>query len=674
MRNKILFVASLLIIASMVLAACATPTAEVKEVVKTVIVEKEGETVIETVEVEKIVEVEKTAEPEAAMEFKSADPKTFTLVTFGDTDTLDPAWNYESAGDAIIDNLYDQLVVYEGSDASKVVPELASSWEVLDGGLTYVFQIREGVKFHEGQDLTPEDVAYSFQRGLLQGGGWSPQWLYTEAFFGADVYDVAELVDPSGALDDDVEGLQAADPALLLAACETVTSKIVADDAAGTVTFYLAQSWAPLMATLAGSWGSIIDKDWSIENGTWDGDCATWQNFYGITSGSGPIQTIANGTGPFKLDHWTPGEETVLVANENYWVSEPLYEGGPSGPPAFDRVVRLSVDEWGTRFAMMQAGDADWASVPVENRPQVDPLVGEWCEFADWGVYECEPTENPNGPLRLWKGTPGTSRTDALFVFDIAVEGGNPYVGSGELDGNGIPADFFSDVHVRKAFNYCFDWDVFIHDVFAGEAVQNYGPINWGMLGYNPDGPHYSYDLEMCQAEIEQAWGGAVAENGFRFQIGYNTGNTTRQIVAQILQTNFSDIDDKYQIEIIGLPWPSFLAAYRGQRLPIAVSGWGQDIADPHNWAQPFMVGTYAARQGLPEDMLAEYGALVSAGVAGTTDQERIDAYYALGQADYDNATAIRLVVGTGRSYIQRWVNHFINPAWYEPYYFISKE
>jgi peptide/nickel transport system substrate-binding protein len=336
--------------------------------------------------------------------------------------------------------------------------------------------------------------------------------------------------------------------------------------------------------------------------------------------------------------------------------------------------VRLSVDEWGTRFAMAQAGDADWFSVPVENRSQVDPLVGEWCEFEDWGVYNCEPTENPDAPLRLWRGTPGTSRTDAMFVFDVNVEGGNPYVGSGELDGNGIPSDFFSDIHVRKAFNYCFDWDIFINEVYQGEAVQNYGPVNFGMLGYNPDGPHYSFDPEMCQAEIEQAWGGAVAENGFRFQIAYNTGNTTRQTIAEILQANFADIDAKYNIEIIGLPWPSFLAAIRASRLPIYVSGWGQDIADPHNWAQPFLVGTYAARQNLPEDLVAEFGEYVSAGVAGTTDEERMEAYYEVGQIDYDNAIAIRLVVGTGRSYHQRWVNFFINSAWYEPYYYFSKE
>ena len=261
-------------------------------------------------------------------------------------------------------------------------------------------------------------------------------------------------VDETGALDDDPEGLQAADPELLMAACQAVMDAFVADG--DTVTMNLGQSWSPWLATLAQSWGSIVDKDWAIANGAWDGDCATWQNYYGITSENSPLRDVVNGTGPYMLDYWTPGEEVVLVANPNYWRVEqdvPMFEGGPTGP-SVPRVVKRGVTEWGTRFAMMQAGDADFTDVPRQNVTQIDPLVGEWCEWsvAD-SAFTCAPTENADAPLRLFKGAPSTSRTDAMFVFEVNVEGGNPYVGSGELDGNGIPADFFSDIHVRKAFN-----------------------------------------------------------------------------------------------------------------------------------------------------------------------------------------------------------------------------
>ena len=155
--------------------------------------------------------------------------------------TLDPAWNYETAGDGILEDTMDMLVAYQGPDAVSFAPELATSWEVSDDGTMYTFTIREGIKFHEGQDLDPEDVAYSFQRGILQGGGWSPQWLYTEAFFGTGTYDIAELVNADCA--DDPECLQAEDPATLQAACEAVTSAIYVDGQ--DVVFQLAQPWAP---------------------------------------------------------------------------------------------------------------------------------------------------------------------------------------------------------------------------------------------------------------------------------------------------------------------------------------------------------------------------------------------------------------------------------------------
>jgi len=594
-------------------------------------------------------------------DFASADPNTLMWATHGDTDTLDPAWNYESAGDAIILNIYDQLVTYNGPDATSFVPSLATEWDIQDGGQTYVFTIREGVKFHNGNDLTPEDVEYTFERGLLQGGTWSPQWLYTEALFGTGIYDVAELVDPEGTLDDDPEALQAADADALMAACQQVTDAIEVDG--NTVVFKLSQSWSPWLATLAQSWGSIIDMEWAMEQGAWDGDCATWQNYYGITSDTTPLRDVVNGTGPYKLDHWTPGEETVLAMNEDYWRTEPVFEGGPTGP-SIERIVVKGVDEWGTRYAMLQAGDADIATVPRENVAQVDPLVGLLCEWdADAGTFACEEAEYPNQPLQLFKGHPSVVRTDAFFVFDINVEGGNPYVGSGELDGNGIPPDFFSDIHVRRAFNYCFDWDAFIADALVGEGVQNVGPLIPGMTGYDPNGPHYSYDTDKCVEELQQAWDGEVWEKGFRFQIAYNTGNVTRQTVAQILQTTFYEIDPKFQVEVIGLPWPSFLEAIRGSRIPIFISGWQEDIHDPHNWAQPFLVGTYANRQVMPDDMHDEFKELVSAGVAAGTPEERAEIYKQITQKDYDYAPGIRLAVATGRHYEQRWLEgYYYNP------------
>ncbi|MBP9040880.1 MAG: hypothetical protein KBF64_03800 [Anaerolineaceae bacterium] len=358
----------------------------------------------------------------------SPDDTTFTYVTItGGPDTFDPALAYDTASGEIIQNVYETLVFYDGEATDKFVPQLAESWTVSDDGTVWTFNIRKGVKFHEGGDLTPSDVAYSFQRGLLQGGYSSPQWLLAEPFLGVGNDDITMLVD-GGASADDKETLLKNDPAVLKAACEKVQAAIVADDAAGTVTMTLAQAWGPFLATIANGWGSIMDKEWVIENGGWDGSCDTWQNYYGMTSAEDPFTAIMNGTGPFKLDHWTNGQEVVLVRNDNYWRE----------PAKLQYVKIVEVGEFGTRFAMLQAGEADAIVVPAEYRAQVDPLVGEARIYdAEANTYkEAQPVcavdtdklglerftlcDTPsNQPLRLYYGRPGLQQDVILFNFLI---------------------------------------------------------------------------------------------------------------------------------------------------------------------------------------------------------------------------------------------------------------
>jgi ABC-type transport system substrate-binding protein len=355
-----------------------------------------------------------------------ADPTTFTEATIGEPESFDPAYDYENFGIYLMMNVYDTLVFYDRESAIEFVPQLAESWDISSDGLTYTFHIRQGVTFHEGGTLTPSDVAYSLQRGLLQGGSYTPQWLFYEALFGVDTFtecgypDISCLVDPTGAMMDDRETLATADPAALVGACEAVQGAVVADDAAGTVTLNLTQPWGPMIATLAQAWGSAMDREWVIEHGGWDGSCDTWQNYYAMTAEEDPFRNIMNGTGPFMLDHWTEGEEIVLTRNPNYWRTAevgPAWEGGPTGPAALERVVIKLVDEWGTRFAMLQAGDADHVLVPPENRPQVDPLVGETCVYdLTTAGFNCEQTGDG---FRMYRGLPSVTRTDVFFNFNI---------------------------------------------------------------------------------------------------------------------------------------------------------------------------------------------------------------------------------------------------------------
>jgi peptide/nickel transport system substrate-binding protein len=629
--------------------------------------------------------------------------------TTGEAATLDPALAYDTASGEIIQNVYETLIFYNREKATDFVPMLATevpstaNGDISADGKTIVFKIRSGVTFHNGDPMTPSDVAYSFIRGILQSGPNSPQWILTEPFFGPGMQDASMIVEAvkGGAkpgdtltpaqiakfsattLNGDPASLQKVDPAVLKTTCDWVSSLITADDAKGTVTFKLASAWGPFLPAIANTWGAVVDKKWVAANKGWDGACADWQTFYSAAPENDPINDIENGTGPYKLATWTKGQEIDLDAITGYWQKTAAWQGAPTGDPAIKHVVIKQVAEWGTRFSMLQAGDADLAVVPRANVAQVDPLVGEQANFdtakSDFGPLA--PSKTPDQPLRLDKGAPALAQDTLMFNFNINVAGGNPYVGSGKLDGKGIPANFFSDVNVRKGFEYCFDWNTMISSYWQGEAIQSFTLPLPGMPGYDAAGPHYTFDATKCgdafkASTLKAADGKSLWDTGFTFQLVYNTGNTSRLTVAQILNSNLAKVNKKFQIQILGVPWPTILTEYQHSRLPAFIIGWQEDYHDPHDWYQPFLVGTYGSNQNFPADLLKTFNDGVVAGVTQVDPAKRDTIYKGLNQVIYDNATMILLPLGTGRHYEQRWVQgYFYNPMYGGFYYYsLSKK
>jgi len=694
--RKLYVLIAVLLAAGMIFSACQPqPAPEVP-------VEKPTDAPSEPVATEPVVTEPGTTEVpavESAMEFKSKDPTTLTIA-YADlsVDTLDPALAYDTMSGEILQNIYETLIFYDGESLSKFVPQLAAEMPtVSEDGLVYTFKIRPDVKFHNGDVLTPTDVAYSFQRGLLQGGTSSPQLLLAEPFLGVGMDDISLLVDPEGGLYDDRAGIIAADPAVVKAACETVQAAIVPDDAAGTVTMTLKQAWGPFLSTIANNWGAIVDKKWVGENGGWDGTCDTWQDFYGMASADDPISTVANGTGPFKLDKFVNQDEIVLVRNDEYWRE----------PAKLEKVVFKQVPEWGTRFAMMQTGDADLVTVPPANRSQMDALVGQMGEYdASTDTYgalvdicgydgsklaaekfvPCEAGVTSENPFVVRIGRPNLSMDVLLPNWNIATseESPNPYIGSGQLDGNGIPADFFSDIHVRKALAYCFDWETFIDDVFAGEAVKSFQLPLLGQVGYDPDMPQYEFDLAKCEEEFkladidkdgipagEETDGTDVWNVGFRVQMAYNQGNNTRQTIAEILSNNLATVNDKFSVETLGLPWATYLRIQRAKQLPLLTGGWLEDIHDPYNWFQPYTYGTYGGRQGLPTELKQEFQSDLVKAVTEPDEASRAELYKAISMKYYDLAVAIPLETTTTHGFAQRWVKgQVLNPIFSGGYYY----
>ena len=592
-RKFIFTLVAVCVIAAMLLPACQEEEAgEVKE-----------------------VEKEEPAQPDIK------NPGTFIYATIGPPDSLDPAYAYDTSSGEIIQAVYETLLFWKGESTTEFDPILATEWTVSEDGKTYRFKIRKGVEFHNGNTMTPEDVEYSFERGMVQDYGAGPQWMLFEPLFGTDTHTTRT--------DDGLIPL------------DEIKSKVEVDG--DWVQFNLVSAYEPFLQILSNSWGSILDMEWCIENGDWDGTQASYEALNDPPSGGSPIQSVMNGTGPFKLERWDEGVETVLVRNDDYW----------RAPAKLERVVIKVVEEWTTRRLMLEAGDADHVDVP---RAHIDEL------------------ESVEG-LTIWKDLP-TLNNDALFFqFDISEE--STFTGSGKLDGAGIPNDFFTDIDIRKGIAYAFNWEVYLKDALKNEAQQTGSAIVEGLSYYDANAPRYTWDLAKAEEHLKKAWGGEVWEKGFTFTIAYNAGNVTRKIGCEILQENLFNINEKFTVLIQVMQWPTLLRGMYAALMPMFQIGWMADYPDAHNFIFPFQssAGTFSGWQNYKN---AEVDALIAEGIAGTTAAAREATYHKLDQLYIDDVPSFILAQPLGRRYFRSWVKGFYHnpvlPGNYGNLYDLSKE
>ena len=202
-------------------------------------------------------------------------------------------------------NIFDRLVDVEvGTDGnSKIVPSLAESWDISDDGLEYTFHLRQGVKFHNGNDFTAEDVTYTFHRMLTVEGGVNTEFI--DQIKGADELLAGET--------DTLEGVE------------------VVDDY--TIKVTLKEPFAGFLASISSPGVSIYDSE------------AT--EAAGDQFGMDPAVTV--GTGPFEFSSWSFNNQLVLTRNEDYWK-------GASGLPG---VVIKIIPDTETQSMMFESGELD---------------------------------------------------------------------------------------------------------------------------------------------------------------------------------------------------------------------------------------------------------------------------------------------------------------------------
>ncbi|NLL37134.1 MAG: ABC transporter substrate-binding protein, partial [Fretibacterium sp.] len=127
----------------------------------------------------------------AATPCAAGEMERFTLGLPGDAKALDPHKAVDTLSFAVTRHINEPLVTVDGK-TKELVPVLAEKWEILDPE-TYKFYLKKGVKFHNGEEMTAEDVVFSLRRAASKDSlhaGARGKYINTEGFEILDPYTV----------------------------------------------------------------------------------------------------------------------------------------------------------------------------------------------------------------------------------------------------------------------------------------------------------------------------------------------------------------------------------------------------------------------------------------------------------------------------------------------------
>ncbi|EDX85700.1 Bacterial extracellular solute-binding protein, family 5 [Synechococcus sp. PCC 7335] len=204
--------------------------------------------------------------------------------------------------------IYNYLIGNEPG-STELAPELATEWSASEDGRTWTFNLREGVKFHDGTDFNAEAVVFNVNRW------WDPEFEFGYRDAGA-LYEIWT----------DLFGGFKGDEASTLVDVRAVDEL--------TVEFEIAEPFAAFPAAISSGYFGIASPT-AVQAGT----------DYGTPSGA------AVGTGPFVFDSWISGDRVTLTKFEDYW---------EDGMPKVDQLVFSFVEDPAARLAQLRAGTLDF--------------------------------------------------------------------------------------------------------------------------------------------------------------------------------------------------------------------------------------------------------------------------------------------------------------------------
>jgi peptide/nickel transport system substrate-binding protein len=243
--------------------------------------------------------------PLAPLGASAATPPDVLVVAqnIDDIVAIDPAQAFEFTSGEFVTNVYDRLVQYDAEDTEKLVAGLASEWTADAAAKTVTFTLRDGVKFHSGNPVRPEDVLFSLKRTVVLNK--APAFILTQLGWTPD--NIAEMVKIDG---------------------NKIIIKYVGDFSPNFV-----------LNVLASRPASVVDELTVMPNEK-DGDL-----------GNAWLNANSAGTGAFKLRAFRPAEILTLDANPDYF----------KGAPKMKSVIIRHVAEAATQQLLLESGDADIA-------------------------------------------------------------------------------------------------------------------------------------------------------------------------------------------------------------------------------------------------------------------------------------------------------------------------
>lgn len=276
-------------------------------------------------------------------------------------------------------NIFNRLVEIEVDEDgnSKIVPSLAESWDITPDGLEYTFHLKQGVKFHNGNDFTAEDVVYTFERMLTADGTVNSEFI-------DQIKGASELLEGTA---DTLEGVE------------------IVDDYTLKVT--LKEPFAGFLACISTAGVSIYDSE------------AT--EAAGDQFGMDPSVTV--GTGPFKFASWSYNDQLVLVRNDDYWME----------PAELPGVVIKIIPDSETETMMFENGEIDLMDLDYVT-DSIDRLIAAYPDQIVTGSrvgisyltmnYNIEPFDNLKVRQAVQKAIDKQAILDALYGGRGQVEHG----------------------------------------------------------------------------------------------------------------------------------------------------------------------------------------------------------------------------------------------------------